>query len=323
MKRVLVTGGFGFIGSHVIEELLKREDVKSIHNIDNLGIGSCSNNVPYDNKITNYVVDIRDKAPILSIISDIKPTHVLHLAAESHVDRSITFPSSFISTNVIGTSNILDCVRVESPTARVVHVSTDEVYGHLTSIHDQPFIEDTPLRPRSPYSSSKASSDLIALSFKETYNMDIVVTRCCNNYGERQFDEKFIPTIVRSIVRGVKIPVYGTGENVREWIYVKDHAKALIELALDTHTPESIYNIPGKKLLSNLELIKHIVSIIEKKYVQYKKDNYVTHVEDRLAHDFCYMLESKYKLNALKNQEEFNDALERTVDYFVNAIIKE
>jgi dTDP-glucose 4,6-dehydratase len=317
MKKVLVTGGHGFIGSHVIEELLKREDVKHIYNIDNLGIGSCSTNVPYSNKITNFIIDLKSKVAVMSAVRDVAPTHIIHLAAESHVDRSITSPTSFIETNVMGTTNLLEAARIFVPAARIIHVSTDEVYGHLESVDDDAFNEDTPLDPRSPYSSSKASSDLIALSYRSTYGSDITVTRCCNNYGERQFDEKFIPTIVKSIVSGVKIPVYGTGMNIREWIYVKDHANALIEIAFDNSKKMTVCNIPGSIILTNLELIEKIVKVIEYNYPQYKKEEYFTLVEDRLSHDFCYKLESNHSLKSLSYQELFNDAIVSTVDFFV------
>jgi dTDP-glucose 4,6-dehydratase len=316
-KRIIVTGGFGFIGSHVIEELLNRDDIEAIANIDNLSIGSNTENVAYDDRLVHFVADIAKEGTVHSIIKSFKPTHILHLAAQSHVDRSITTPMSFVETNVVGTAVLLEGLRQFAPGAKFVHVSTDEVYGHLTSIADKPFNEDTHLDPRSPYSSSKASSDLIALSYRNTYNLDITVTRCCNNYGERQFDEKFIPTILRSIVAGKKIPVYGQGNNVREWIYVKDHAKAIIEVAFSDYQ-EWVYNIPGVERLTNLELINVIVGIIEDKFPEYKQEEYIQFVADRPGHDLCYMLETNYNdISSINAQQDFYAAMTKVVEFYV------
>jgi dTDP-glucose 4,6-dehydratase len=316
-KRVIVTGGFGFIGSHVIEELLKRDDIDAIVNIDNLSIGSSVENVPYNERLAHHVVSITNGETINSIIKSFGPTHILHLAAQSHVDRSITTPMTFVETNVVGTTVLLEGLRQFAPSAKFVHVSTDEVYGHLLSIEDTPFNEDTPLDPRSPYSSSKASSDLIALSYRNTYNLDITVTRCCNNYGERQFDEKFIPTILRNIIAGKKIPVYGQGNNIREWIYVKDHAKAIIEVAFNDYK-EWVYNIPGVEILTNLELIYIIVGIIEDKFAKYKQDNYIEFVADRPGHDLCYMLETNHiDIQSINTQQDFYATMVKVVEFYV------
>lgn len=317
MKRIIVTGGFGFIGSHVIEELLKRTDIEIIANIDNLEIGSDINNVPQDSRLQNFVADIANKQVIHSIVRKIEPTHIIHLAAQSHVDRSITGPTHFVTTNVLGTTVLLEALRLIAPSAKFVHVSTDEVYGHLESRNAEPFTEKTPLDPRSPYSSSKASSDLIALSYKSTYGLNITVTRCCNNYGERQYDEKFIPTILKSIVEKKQIPVYGNGQNVREWIYVKDHAKALLEILFgDKH--EDIYNIFGTERLTNLQLIDVIIGIVEDIYLMYKQTEYIKFVEDRKGHDFCYMIDTIHDnaISALYNQQDFYASLEKVVRFY-------
>lgn len=318
MKRIIVTGGFGFIGSHVIEELLSRDDIEIIANIDNLEIGSNVNNVPTDPRLQNFVADIANKQVINSIVKKIDPTHIIHLAAQSHVDRSITGPTHFVTTNVLGTTVLLEALRLIAPTAKFVHVSTDEVYGHLASLKDDPFTEDTPLDPRSPYSSSKASSDLIAMSYRSTYGLDITVTRCCNNYGERQFDEKFIPTILKSIVNKQQIPVYGTGQNIREWIYVKDHAKSLIEILFGTFGA-SVYNLFGTERLSNIELINVIIAIIEDNYPQYIQEDYIKFVEDRKGHDFCYMIDTKHDgcVSALYKQQDFFATLSKVVSYYI------
>lgn len=314
----LITGGCGFIGSHVIDELLKDKNVKKIINIDRLSVGSDINNLAVDSRVKNYYIDIRDEE-LFNIFKQHMPGYIIHLAAESHVDRSISDPLSFINTNVVGTGNILECIRNIVPGARMVHVSTDEVYGHL-DFNDEPFTEDTPLDPRSPYSASKAGSDVLALSYKNTYNMDITVTRCCNNYGSRQHDEKLIPTVIRTLLYGKKVPVYGNGENIREWIYVTDHAKALIEI-LHKSAPELIYNIYGNSRSQNLHLIKIIVKELKKIDSKYDRgeeiESYIEFVTDRPGHDLCYKMSSNYdSINILKKQENFDSSLVKTILYY-------
>lgn len=318
----LVTGGCGFIGSHVIDELLKNPKVKKIINIDRLSTGADVNNVAKDSRVLNYYLDICDEE-INSIFKKYKPGYVIHLAAESHVDRSITDPLSFVNSNVVGTGKILECIRDIVPSARMVHVSTDEVYGHL-NFEDDPFLETTLLDPRSPYSASKASSDLLALSYRHTYNTDVTVTRCCNNYGPRQHNEKLIPTILRTLREGKKIPVYGNGQNMREWIYVVDHAKALIEI-LHKENAETIYNIWGTARLLNLEIIQIIIDELRKQAYAppqvYDRgsdiSNYIEFVADRLGHDLCYKMASIYDdISTLKEQNNFNDGIIKTLLYY-------
>lgn len=313
----LVTGGCGFIGSHVIDELLKDSKVKKIINIDKLGVGSDINNVANDPRVINYYIDICDEE-LHNIFKKHRPGYIIHLAAESHVDRSISDPLSFVHSNVIGTGNILECVRSIVPEARMVHVSTDEVYGHL-NFNDEPFFETTPLDPRSPYSASKAGSDVLALSYRNTYNTDITVTRCCNNYGPRQHDEKLIPTVLRTLLSGKKVPVYGNGENMREWIFVIDHAKALIEVLYMSNS-KPIYNIYGKRREQNLKLITSIIeeiNIDSKHSKGYEIEDYVEFVADRPGHDLCYKMSSIYNdIDALRHQENFNTGLAKTISYY-------
>lgn len=314
----LVTGGCGFIGSHVIDELLKDDKVKKIINIDKLGVGSDINNVATDSRLLNFYTDICDEE-IYNIFEKYRPGYILHLAAESHVDRSISDPLSFVRSNVIGTGNILECIRNIVPDARMVHVSTDEVYGHL-DFHEDPFLETTPLDPRSPYSASKAGSDVLALSYRNTYNTNITVTRCCNNYGPRQHDEKLIPTIMRTLSEGRKVPVYGRGENMREWIYVTDHAKALIEV-LHKVDSKPVYNIWGVERAQNLKLIKTIINELKKINSKYDKgeeiENYIEFVTDRPGHDLVYKMFSIYNdIKALKTQNNFKDGIIKTLLYY-------
>lgn len=314
----LVTGGCGFIGSHVIDELLKETKVKKIINIDKLGVGSDINNVATDSRVINFYIDICDEE-IFNIFKKYQPGYIIHLAAESHVDRSITDPLSFISSNVVGTGNILECMKKYVPRARMVHVSTDEVYGHLHH-DDPPFIEDTPVNPRSPYSASKAGSDMLAFSYRTTYDLDITVTRCCNNYGPRQHDEKLIPTIFRTLHYDKKVPVYGDGKNLREWIYVSDHAKALLEI-LHIENSKSLYNIWGAERFQNIDLIKkiikHLINVNERYDRGYLIDNYIEYVADRPGHDLCYKMSSYYNnIKSLKNQINFDDGIIKTLIYY-------
>ena len=220
----VVTGGAGFIGSHVIDELLKRDDINKIFVIDKLGMGSDMDNIADDERVKFVFEDIAsDRA-----YEDLPGIdYILHLAAESHVDRSITDPLACITSNVMGTAKILELARIDK--ARLVHISTDEVYGHL-QLDEPAFTEDTKLAPRSPYSATKAGSDLLVQSYITTFGVSASITRCCNNYGPRQACEKLIPTVIGKLLKNEPIPIYGNGQNIREWIHVTDHAKAIIEV---------------------------------------------------------------------------------------------
>ena len=304
-RNYLVTGAAGFIGSHVVDQILERSDVEKVFVVDFLGDGSNINNLSNDPRVDLIVQDLcntywKEKLP--------KIDYILHLAAESHVDRSIKDPMAFIKSNVVGTVNVLELAREDS--ARMVHVSTDEVYGHLGP-NDDPFTEETCMSPRSPYSSSKASSDLIALSYSTTYNTNVSITRCCNNYGPRQHTEKLIPTVITSLKEGKKIPVYGDGKNIREWVHVTDHAKAIIEVLFNGKQGE-VYNIPGSCELSNLELIERIVKAAKGSNTNVQ--DYIEFVQDRAGHDFRYSLTTKHKLSAVANQRDFN--LDDTIKFY-------
>ena len=323
MSTYVVTGGCGFIGSYVIKELLKsKEKDLLIYNIDKMGIGSSEENIVEDKRVENHFMDIANDDAWRLHMADpldfipIDVNYVIHLAAESHVDRSIDNPLAFVDSNLKGTANVLELVRKHK--ARMVHVSTDEVYGHLGK-DDPPFTEESPLAPRSPYSATKAGSDLLVQSYIETFGIDASITRCCNNYGPRQGDEKLIPTVIRSIVKGDLIPVYGTGENIREWVHAEDHAKAIIEVLLTGE--EQLYNIPGNMVQPNIRLINTIIEKIEFHYPEYKRKRegarmeYIEFVKDRKGHDFKYELSTKYSLHAVNCQQGF--FLEDTIKYYV------
>ena len=328
MSNFLITGGCGFIGSYVIDELiavsknLEDPDAVNIYNIDKMGIGSSRDNIKTkpEAPVTNLYVDISSDHIEGYLPEGYLPgkiDYVIHLAAESHVDRSIDNPLAFVDSNVKGTANILEIVRKHD--ARMVHVSTDEVYGHLGK-DDPPFTEDSPLAPRSPYSATKAGSDLLVQSYIETFGINASITRCCNNYGPRQHDEKLIPTVVRSIVKGDKIPVYGTGENIREWVHAEDHAKAILEV-LFHEDPAHIYNIPGTIEIPNIRVINEIIDRMEFHYPEYKRKRegarieYIEFVTDRKGHDFRYALSTEHSLHAVNCQQGF--FLEDTIKYYV------
>ena len=324
MSTYVITGGCGFIGSYVIKELLKSTATDIfIYNIDKMGVGSSKENIVEDKRVENHFIDIsNDEHWRLHMSNPLdfinrRIDYVIHLAAESHVDRSIDNPLSFAYSNLIGTAKVLELVKKHK--ARLVHVSTDEVYGHLGK-DDPPFTEESPLAPRSPYSATKAGSDLLVQSYIETFGINASITRCCNNYGPRQHDEKFIPTVVRSIVQGDLIPVYGTGENIREWVHAEDHAKAILEV-LFHEDPAHLYNIPGTIELPNIRVINEIIDRMEFHYPEYKRKRegarieYIEFVKDRKGHDFRYALSTEHSLHAVNCQQGF--FLEDTIKYYV------
>ncbi len=306
----LVTGGAGFIGSHVIDELLKRDDIYRIYVIDKLGMGSDMDNVADDNRVKFIFEDIASE-----IAYEYLPRvdYILHLAAESHVDRSITDPLACITSNVMGTAKVLDLASTDQ--ARLVHVSTDEVYGHL-QIDEPPFTEETALAPRSPYSATKAGSDLLVQSYITTYGINASITRCCNNYGPRQACEKLIPTVIDKLVKDEPIPIYGNGQNIREWIHVTDHAKAIIEVLHTGHT-DTVYNIPGSLHLTNLEMVDKIIE----KVLEFKSEinPSIEFVEDRAGHDFKYSISTKHSLNSVREQRDFD--LTDTIEYYLKKLV--
>ena len=314
-KTYLVTGGCGFIGSYVIEELLKDKDADiKVICIDKMGVGSDLKHIPLNDSRLRHVVRDISRSGFKDFLG--KVDYILHLAAESHVDRSITNPLAFIDSNVIGTANVLELCKQYN--ARMVHVSTDEVYGHL-QLDEAPFTEEHPLKPRSPYSASKASSDLLVQSYITTFEVNVSITRCCNNYGPRQHNEKLIPTVIRSLAQGQYIPVYGKGDNIREWIHARDHAKAIIEV-LHKEDAAELYNIPGSAEFTNLELIDQIIETVVDTAPRYRRQQYIKFVEDRAGHDFKYAISTKHNLDAVANQQKFN--LSETVDYYLAKYLK-
>jgi dTDP-glucose 4,6-dehydratase len=316
-KKILVTGGSGFIGRNFVEYVLQKYQNLQVVNLDKMGAGSM-NYSPICNLGNSYTHQCHDIRMLtvnhLSYLKlpDIKYDYVFHFAAESHVDRSINDPLSFISNNVIGMGALMEYCRTHQSQARIINISTDEVYGHL-EYSDPPFTELSTISPRSPYSASKASADLIAKAYHETYGMDIITTRCCNNYGPYQHGEKFIPTILRSLNNGDKIPVYGNGFNIREWIYVEDHNKSVLEIA-EIGISGEVYNIGSGIERDNIQLITNIIDVIYGRGDKFL--DYVTFVEDRKGHDF------RYAIKSLKYSREFDitpymDGLRKTIKYYI------
>ena len=312
MKKILITGGAGFIGSNYINSVLSASD-DMVVNIDKLTYAGNLENLKENESKLNYSFikgDICNSELIDYLFSKYKFSHVINFAAESHVDRSILGSEIFYRTNVIGTNVLLEAAKRHG-IEKFLQVSTDEVYGSLGP--EGLFTESTPLAPNSPYSSSKAAADMMALSFYHTYSMPIVITRCSNNYGQLQFPEKLIPLMIINALNNKKLPVYGDGMNVRDWIFVTDHNKA-IELVLDEGRVGEVYNIGASKEMPNIEIVKLILNKLG------KSEELIEYVTDRLGHDRRYAIDSSKIQNELgwSPQFDFENAIENTIDWYLN-----
>jgi len=308
--KLLVTGGQGFIGSNFIRFMLDEHEDCRIINVDSLGYGSNVNGLPDLKENGRYSFcqgDIADRAFISSLIVNVDA--VVSFAAETHVDRSISSPDSFLHSNVLGVFSLLEALRNHNPKARFVQISTDEVYGDIL---DGSFTEESTLSPSSPYSASKAAGDVFVLAYARTYGLEAMITRCTNNYGPYQFPEKLIPKTILRARAGLKIPVYGTGMNVRDWIYVMDHCRA-VEKVLFKGRKGEIYNISGAEEKTNLEVINTILSILG------KDEDLIEFVEDRPGHDLRYSLDSSKLRGELGwcPRQNFADGIEKTVQWYM------
>ena len=309
---ILVTGGCGFIGSHFLRYMMDIYANDSFICLDALTYAGNKNNIKdllEDSRLTMIEGNIRDASFVDTLFVTYKPDVVVHLAAETHVDRSITGPQVFLETNVIGTGVLLDaCLR--HGIERFHHVSTDEVYGTLPLQGGNPFTEQSPLLPSSPYAASKASSDLLVLSYYKTYGLPITISRCSNNYGTHQYPEKLIPLMIQRALQDTSLPVYGDGLNVRDWIHVLDHCRA-IDCILQKGTVGEVYNIGAREEISNIDLVKRILTILGKPY------ELITYVEDRLGHDRRYAIDSS-KLERLGWVPEYTmeDTLVQIVQWY-------
>ena len=327
--KILVTGGAGFIGSAVVRHLVGNLGV-SVVNLDKLTYAGRLDSVAAVSDLDEYAfeqVDICDRPALESVFADHAPDAVMHLAAESHVDRSIDGPAAFVETNVNGTFTMLDTAlaywRGLSGKAqkefRFLHVSTDEVYGTLGS--DGMFTEDSQYRPNSPYAASKAAADHFARAWQQTYGLPVVVTNCSNNYGPYQFPEKMIPTMVLAAMEGGKLPVYGNGCNVRDWLHVEDHAEALYRV-LTKGTPGEVYNIGGDNERQNLEVVEAICTALDQLLPESAHKPHgalIEFVSDRPGHDYRYAIDGSKLENELgwSAQRIFEDGLAETVRWYL------
>ena len=327
MKTILVTGGCGFIGSNFIQNLLQKDSSIYIINLDKLTYaGNLMNLSSISNKRYAFVKgDICDKGLVESLFNKYNFQSVVHFAAESHVDRSIDGPSDFIQTNIVGTFNLLEhskkfYLKSKNKNFKFLHVSTDEVYGSL-GINGK-FLENSPYAPNSPYSASKAGSDHLVRAWNNTYDLPVLITNCSNNYGPYQFPEKLIPLMIINAINNKSLPVYGKGNNVRDWLYVLDHCDAIYTV-LERGEIGQTYNVGGNNEIKNIDVIEAICDILDHLIPKGNSESYkklIHFVQDRPGHDFRYAIDAS-KLNSKLGwfpKESFESGLEKTIQWYIN-----
>lgn len=337
MDHILVTGGAGFIGSNFVPYFIENNPNVKLVNLDALTYAGHLDNVKEVEDHDRYTFvhgDICDRGLIETLFQKYDFKGVIHFAAESHVDNSITNPDAFMQTNIIGTFNLIDVAKrhwMVGPgiykeaykKSRFNHVSTDEVYGTLGK--EGLFMETTPYAPNSPYSASKASSDFIVRSYHHTYGMNVVTTNCSNNYGPKQHDEKLIPTIIRKALGGEQIPIYGDGSNIRDWLYVLDHCKG-IALAYHKGVSGETYNIGGRNERDNLYIANKVCELLDIKHPKDKGTygDQISFVKDRAGHDFRYAIDATKIENELgwKADENFESGIDKTIDWYLNRYVE-
>jgi len=332
-KKLLITGGAGFIGSAVIRHIINNTE-HHVVNVDKLTYAGNLESLASIEDNERYVfkqVDICDASEIRHVFNEYRPDIVMHLAAESHVDRSIDGPGEFIQTNIVGTYILLEAARdywsniddSKKETFRFHHVSTDEVYGDLEGIDDL-FTEDTPYAPSSPYSAAKASSDHLVRAWQRTFKFPALITNCSNNYGPYQFPEKLIPLIILNALEGKDLPIYGNGKQIRDWLYVDDHARALLHVSLTGEIGET-YNIGGHNEMKNIDVVKTVCSILDELIPSQLEGvgNYkelITYVKDRAGHDIRYAIDASKIADELGwvPDETFESGIKKTVQWYLN-----
>lgn len=332
-KTILVTGGAGFIGSELVRHLVENTE-HTVVNVDKLTYSGNLQSLVTVASNENYIfekIDICDENELKRVFSENRPDIVMHLAAESHVDRSIDGPKEFIQTNIVGTFVLLEQVKnywqklhgIKKDDFRFLHVSTDEVYGDLNGKEDF-FLENTPYDPSSPYSASKASSDHLVRAWFRTYQLPVLITNCSNNYGPYQFPEKLIPHIILNAIGGKKLPIYGDGKQIRDWLYVNDHVRALLTVALKGKVGET-YNIGGNTEVQNIEVVKKICDILDilipdKLNGLSSYSELITYVEDRPGHDVRYAIDNTKIKTQLRwePKESFKSGMQKTVEWYLD-----
>ncbi len=329
MKKIIVTGGAGFIGSAVCRYLVKDKQY-AVLNLDKLTYAGVPESLKEieDSPLYRFEKgDVCDKERVSALLADFRPDAVMHLAAESHVDRSIDGPSAFIETNIVGTYNMLDCARAywselseeRKAAFRFHHISTDEVYGSLGD--EGLFEETTPYDPRSPYSASKASSDHLVMAWYHTYGLPVVITNCSNNYGPYHFPEKLIPLVILNALDEKTLPIYGKGDNIRDWLYVEDHAKALVTVVESGRLGET-YNVGGRNERTNLEVVETICTILDelRPRGEGSYNDLIAFVSDRPGHDMRYAIDATKLETELgwKAQENFDTGIRRTIQWYLD-----
>jgi dTDP-glucose 4,6-dehydratase len=308
--KLLVTGGLGFIGSNFCRSMLTRHSDCKLINVDKMGVGAnpaSLRDIENDKRYTYVKGDICNSRLVAKLVRGVDA--VVNIAAETHVDRSIVDPYVFLQNNTIGTFTILDSIRKHNKKARLVHVSTDEVYGQAL---EGSFTENTPANPSNPYSASKAAADMFVLSYHKTYDLNVSITRCTNNFGPYQLPEKLIPKTIIRALRNLPIPIYGSGANIRDWIYVQDHCEA-VDAVLQAGKAGEVYNVSAGNEIPNIEIAKKILAML------HKPESLVTFVEDRPGHDVRYSLDSTKTRSLLGWQPKFSfqQSLESTVQWYV------
>lgn len=326
MKKILITGGAGFIGSHVVRLFVTKYPDYQVYNLDALTYAGNLANLSDIQSASNYHFvkgDIRDAAFLNDLFAEHRFDGVIHLAAESHVDRSITDPMAFVMTNVVGTVNLLNAARNawkgQYEQHRFYHVSTDEVYGELHN-PEEFFTEETKYDPRSPYSASKAASDHFVRAYGNTYKMQVVLSNCSNNYGPNHFPEKLIPLMIHNILNNKPLPVYGKGENVRDWLYVIDHARAIDTVYHQGKNGET-YNIGGFNEWQNIDLVRLLCRIMDEKLgrAEGSSEQLITYVTDRAGHDLRYAIDANKIMHELgwEPSLQFEEGLTKTVEWYL------